>query len=122
MRNHDRPDNLDHRSLTGRNLLLLGLWVRSAVAGAFFAAGALAALIDPSQRMSFLTALTWIAAGSTFAWLAWKRTIALLDRIDAGESTPVDRGDPSSIGGVSRVPVSFLRISPPKRCQLGISE
>jgi len=106
MEKHDRLDTLDHRPPTGRNLLQLGFWMRSAFVGAFFAAAGFAALIDPPQGLPFLTALTWIAAGSTFAWLAWQRTAALLDRVDADESTRADRDDASPIRQVVRAPVS----------------
>ena len=97
MEQHDRLVNLDHQRPTGRNLLLLGFWMRSTFVGAAFAAAGLVALIDPRQGFPFMTALTWIAAGSTFAWLAWQRTAALLERVDADESTQADRDDASPI-------------------------
>lgn len=106
MEEHDRLDTLDHRAPTGRNLLLLGLWMRAAFVGTAFAAAGFAALIDPPQGMPFLTALTWIVAGGTFAWLAWQRTAALLDRIDTNEPTQSDRDDASPTRRVARVPVS----------------
>lgn len=90
MDKHDRFGTLDHRSATPRNLLQLGLWLRGALVGAAFAVAGLVALIDPPRGLSFLTALTWLAAGGTFAWLASQRATALLDRMDPAEpATPV---------------------------------
>lgn len=121
MEQYDRLNTLDHRPPTGRNLLLLGFWMRSTFVGAAFAAAGLVALIDPQQGLPFQTALTWIAAGSTFAWLAWQRTDALLDQVDADESTQADRDDASPIRQVARSPVSSGRTSPPNRCQPEVS-
>jgi hypothetical protein len=121
MEKHDRLDTLDHRPPTGRNLLLLGFWMRSTIVGALFAAAGFAALIDSPQGVSFLTALTWIAAGGTFVWLAWQRTVRMIDRIDANESTQADRDDASSIRQIARLPVSSGRTPPPNRCQPEVS-
>jgi hypothetical protein len=121
MKTYDRLVTLDHRPPTGRNILLLGFWMRSTFVGAAFAAAGLVALIDPRQGLPFLTALTWIAAGSTFAWLAWQRTAALLDRIDANEPTQADRDDASPIRQVARLPNSSGRTPPPNRCQPEVS-
>ena len=89
--------------------------------GAAFAAAGFVDVIDPRQGLPFLTALTWIAAGSTFAWLARQRTAALLERVDADESTQADRDDASPIRQVVRAPVSSGRTSPPNRCQPEVS-
>ncbi len=62
MEKHDHLDTLDHRPPTGRNLLLLGLWMRSTFVGAAFAAAGFVALIDPPQGVPFLTALTWMGS------------------------------------------------------------
>jgi hypothetical protein len=80
---HDRSKLVDTWHLQGSNLLVLGLWMRSAIAGAAFAAAGVASLIDPGHGVSLTLALTWIAAGGTFAWFARRRAIALLDRPDA---------------------------------------
>jgi len=121
MEMRDRLDTIDHRPPTARNLLLLGFWMRSVFVGAAFAAAGVVSLIDPPQGVPFLTALTWIAAGSTFAWLAWQRTVALLDRIDGNEPTQADCDGASPIRQVARVPVSSGRTSPPNRGQLEVS-
>jgi hypothetical protein len=81
MEQHDRTDTLDHRPATGPSLLLLGIWLRSIFIGAAFALAGLAALLDRAQGLPALTAMTWVAAGGTFAWLAWQRTAALLERL-----------------------------------------
>jgi hypothetical protein len=121
MEKHDRFDTLDHRPPTGRNLLLLGFWMRSTFIGALFAAAGVAALIGSPQGVSFLTALTWIAAGGTFAWLARQRTAALIDRVDADESTQADRNDVSPIRQFARLPVSSGHTPSPNRCQPEVS-
>ena len=90
--------------------------------GAAFAAAGFVALIDPPQGVSFLAALTWIAAGGTFAWLAWQRTVTLIDRIDANESTQADRDVASPIRQIARLPVSSGRTSPPNHCQPEVSK
>lgn len=102
MEKHNRLHTLDHRPPTGRNLLLLGLWMRSAFVGSVFAAAGFASLLDPLQGVPSLTALTWIVAGGTFAWLASQRTAAILDRIDAEEPTQSDRDDASPMRPVAR--------------------
>ena len=55
MKKHDRLDALDRRPPAGRNLLLLGFWMRSTIAGAAFAGAGFATLIDPPQGVPFLT-------------------------------------------------------------------
>jgi hypothetical protein len=102
MEKHDRLDALDRRPPAGRNLLLLGLWMRATIAGAAFVAAGFAALIDPPQGTPVLTALTLIVAGGTFAWLAWQRTTVLLDRIDAKESLRSHRDNALLLGPVAR--------------------
>lgn len=106
MDEHDRLDTLDRRPPTRRNLLLLGLWMRSATAGAAFAVAGLASLIDPPQGAPFLTALTWVGAGGTFAWLAWQRAFALLDRIDTDEQTKSGGDAAPSKRPIARLPAS----------------
>jgi len=69
----------------GGNFLLIGLWLRASLAGAMAAAAGLVSLFDASDNLPTLTAITWIATGSTFAWLAWQRAKARLDRLDADE-------------------------------------
>lgn len=103
MEAHDRLDTLDHRPPTSRTLLLLGLWMRSAFAGTFLAGAGFASLIDPPQGVPFLMALTWVAAGGTFAWLAWQRTTALLDRIDMDERAQSDRDHTPPMRRIARV-------------------
>lgn len=92
MEQHDRTDTLDHRPATGPSLLLLGIWLRSIFVGAAFALAGLAALLDRAQGLPALTAVTWVAAGGTFAWLAWQRTAALLDRLDPAAPVPSRNG------------------------------
>ncbi len=87
METQHRIDRLDHRPASGRNDLLLGVWLRSSFAGAAVAAAGVASLFDPSQGVSVVTALTWVAAGATFAWLAWQRAEARLERTDDDEPT-----------------------------------
>jgi len=68
--------------------------MRSAFIGAAGAAAGVASMIDP-QGASSMTALILIGVGIGFAGLAWQRTAALLDRIDA--STLIQsRGDGAS--------------------------
>ena len=47
MEKHDRTKLAAHRPLEGGNLLALGLWMRSAIAGAAFAAAGVAAAVQP---------------------------------------------------------------------------
>jgi hypothetical protein len=101
METRHRIDRLDHRPAIGRNDLLIGVWLRSAFAGAAVAAAGVVSLFDPSQGLSVLTALTWIAAGATFAWLAWQRAAARLDGPDddaptAPDSTRIVRNRPAA--------------------------
>ena len=49
METTDRLDVLDRRAPPTRNLLLLGLWMRSAWVGAAFAVVGVASLIDPPE-------------------------------------------------------------------------
>ena len=121
MEMHNQLVAPDRQRPTTGDLLLLGFWVRSAIAGALVAGAGFASLIDPPQGMPYLTALTWIAAGSTFTWLAWQRTVTLIDRIDAHESTQPDRDGAAPKRQVAHVPVSSGRTSPPNRCQPEVS-
>ena len=57
MEQHDRTKLAAHPPLEGGNLLALGLWMRSAIAGAAFAAAGVASLIDPGHGVSLATAL-----------------------------------------------------------------
>jgi hypothetical protein len=106
METRDRLIALDHRPATQRHLLLLGLWMRSVAVGAAFAIAGVAALIDPPQGITPLAALALIVAGGAFAWLAWRRTIALLARVDDEVPTPSRRVDVSPMPRVSRMPAS----------------
>jgi hypothetical protein len=106
METTDRLDVLDRRAPPASNLLLLGLWMRLAWVGAAFAVIGVASLIDPPEGVPFLTAVTWIVAGGTFAWLAWQRTTALIHRIDADEATSSERTDARPMHRVERASVS----------------
>jgi len=106
-----RPLNPADRDFSLRlDLLVLGLWIRAVPLGAAFAAAGVVSLLDPPQGVPFLTAVTWIFSGVTFAWLAWQRADALLDR--AGGSRPsattaertIGRNEPDTIVTASRVP------------------
>ena len=103
MEKHDRFDTLGDPRAYGR-LLLLGLWMRAAFVGAAFALAGIASLLDSQHGVSISMALTWIAAGATFAWLAWQRTRAALDRIDAVETPRSESRDRSPMRPVTRVP------------------
>jgi hypothetical protein len=92
MERHDRLNALDPRPAHGPSLLRLGLWLRAAIVGAAFAVAGGAALVGTPTGLPVLTAVTWIAAGGTFAWLAWQRATTLLDRIDADDSNQADVG------------------------------
>ena len=104
MDTHDRLIALDHQRPTGRNVLLLGFWMRSAIAGALIASAGIASLIDPPQGMQYLMALTSIVAGGTVAWFSWQRAVALCDRIDEDVPTPSDRKHVSPARPVARAP------------------
>ena len=106
MEKYDRMKFGDDRPLTGGNLLVLGLWIRSAIAGAAFAAAGVATLFDPGQGASLSTALTWIVAGSTFAWFARRRAVALLDGVDADQPARPERDDASQMHSAARAPAS----------------
>lgn len=106
MEQHDRSKLVDVRPLQGANLLVLGLWMRSAVASAAFAAAGVASLIDPGQGVSLTMALTWIAAGGTFAWFARRRAIALLDGLDANPPARTGRDPGSRMRPAERAPAS----------------
>jgi hypothetical protein len=80
---HHRFDAPDHRPPDVGGLLALGLWLRAAFAGAAVAVAGVASLFDASDQLPLLTAITWIAAGGTFAWLSWQRALARLERPDA---------------------------------------
>lgn len=103
MEKHDRFDTVGDPQAYGR-LLLLGLWMRAAFVGAAFALAGVASLFDPQHGVSISMALTWIAAGATFAWLAWQRTRAALDRIDTVDTPHPKSRDASPMRAVSRVP------------------
>lgn len=102
----DRMKLADRRPLKGGNLLVLGLWIRAAIAGAAFAATGVASLFDPGHGVSLSTALTWIVAGSTFAWFARRRTVALLDGQDADQPARPERGAASRMRSAARAPAS----------------
>ena len=106
MEQNDRTKSADYRPLQGGNLLALGLWMRSAIAGAAFAAAGVASLIDPGHVVSWSTALTWIGAGGTFAWFARRRAIALLDGPDVIPPAQPERGNASRMRPAARASVS----------------
>jgi hypothetical protein len=106
MEKHDRIQLAAQRPLKGGNLLVLGLWMRSAIAGAAFAAAGIASLINPGHGVSLAMALTWIAAGGTFAWFARRRTIALLDGLDLDSPARLERGDVPRMPSTVRAPAS----------------
>jgi hypothetical protein len=106
MEKYDRMKLADNGPLTGGRLLVLGLWIRSAIAGAAFAAAGVATLFDPGQGASLSTALTWIVAGSTFAWFARRRAVALLDGVDNLQPARPERIDASRLPSAARAPAS----------------
>jgi hypothetical protein len=65
MKQYDRMQRAAYRPLEGGDLLAVGLWIRSAIAGAAVAAAGAASLFDHAVSPSM--ALTWIVAGGTFA-------------------------------------------------------
>lgn len=106
---HDTMD-MRHR----RRDLLLGLWMRSAIVGAFFVAAGIVSLLASPPRGSFATALTWIVLGGALALIGWRRTTALLDRIDTDVPFQPQRYDASSQRPAVRAPelTSFANIRP----------
>jgi hypothetical protein len=106
METHTGYDNLYHRPAVGRNVLLLGLWLRAAFIGAAFAVAGIAALLATPPALPHVTALAWVAVGGTVGWLAWERARALLDRIDTDEAAPADRERSSRLRPVARAPAS----------------
>lgn len=106
MQQHDRMQLAAYRPLKGGDLLALGLWIRSAIAGAAFAAAGAASLFDPGHAVSPSTALTWIVAGGTFAWMAQRRAVALLDGLDASPPAQLARDDASPLRSVARAPAA----------------
>lgn len=106
MKKHDRMKLADHRPLKSGNLLVLGLWMRAAIAGAAFAAAGVASLFDSAHGMSLSTVLTWIVAGSTIAWFARRRTVALLDGADADKPARLERDVASPMPSAARAPAS----------------
>jgi len=106
MEKHDRTKLAAHRPFEGGNLLALGLWIRSAIAGAAFAAAGVASLFDPGHAVSLSTALTWIVAGGTFAWFARRRAVALLDGLDVDPQARLGREDASPLRSAARAPAS----------------
>ena len=106
MEQHDRTKHAAHPPLEGGSLLALGLWMRSSIAGAAFAAAGVASLIDPGHGVSLATALAWIAAGGAFAWFARRRAIALLGALDANPPARPGRDLGSPMRPAERVPAS----------------
>jgi hypothetical protein len=90
-------DSMDTRNRFGSDaitpkLLRLGLWLRGAFAGAALAAAGVAALFDTAHPIPLSTALTWILAGATLAWVAWQRATALLEPSDEEPSASLEYG------------------------------
>ena len=106
MEKHDRRQLTAPRPLTGGNLLVLGLWMRSAIAGAAFAAAGIASLINPGHGVSLAMSLTWIAAGGTCTWFARRRAIALLDGLDLDPPARRERDDVPRMPSTARAPAS----------------
>ena len=104
MEPHNQLIAPDYRSPTGRNLLLLGFWVRLSLVGAFVAVAGVASLIEPPRGMQYLMALALIVAGGMVAWLFWQRTVALCDRIDGDAPNPTDSRQMSPPRPVARAP------------------
>jgi hypothetical protein len=95
-----------YQPLKGGDLLALGLWIRSAIAGAAFAAAGAASLFDPGHAASPWMALTWFVAGGTFAWVAQRRAVALLDGLDASPPASLARDDASRPRSLARAPAA----------------
>jgi len=106
MTKHDRMQLAAYRPLKGGDLLALGLWIRSAIAGAAFAAAGVASLFDPGHAVSLSMALTCIVVGGTFAWLARRRAVALLDRLDVSPPARLGRDEASSLRPAARTPAA----------------
>ena len=106
MTQHDRMQLAAHRPLKGGDLLALGLWIRAAIAGAAFAAAGVASLFDPGHAVSLSMALTCIVAGGTFAWLARRRAVALLDGLDVSPPARLGRDQASPLRPAARAPAS----------------
>lgn len=106
MTRHDRMKLPAYRPLKGGDLLALGLWIRSAIAGAAFAAAGVASLFDPGHPMSLSMALTCIVAGGTFAWLARRRAVALLDGLDVDPPARLGRDETSPLRPTARAPAA----------------
>lgn len=104
MEKHDRIEIAGERPLRGGSLLILGLWMRLAIAGAAFAAAGVASLFDPGRGVSLPAALAWIVAGGAFAWFARRRAVALLDGPDRNPSPRIDRDDASPLPPAARAP------------------
>jgi hypothetical protein len=105
MEKHHRYDVPLHRPPVG-SLLALGLWLRAGFAGAAVAAAGIASLFDAAHPLPLLTALTWIAAGGTFAWLSWQRAEAWLERLDEDAPATAERGRPLGHRPIARASVS----------------
>ena len=106
MTQHDRMKLAAYQPLKGGDLLALGLWMGSAIAGAAFAAAGVASLFDPGHAVSLSTALTWVVAGGTFAWFARRRAVALLDGLDVDPPARLGREDASPLRSAARAPAS----------------
>jgi hypothetical protein len=106
MEMHHRFDVPDHRPPDAGGLLALGLWLRAAFAGAAVAVAGVASLFDASDQLPVLTAITWIAAGGTFAWLSWQRAQARLERLDADGPTARERNRTLGNRPIARAPAS----------------
>jgi hypothetical protein len=107
MEKHDPTKPAVRLPLEGGNLLALGLWIRSAIAGAAFATAGVASLFDPGHAVSLSMALTCIVAGGTFAWLARRRAIALLDGGDVDSPARLGRDQASPLRSAGRAPASI---------------
>ena len=78
--------------------LALGLWLRGSLIGAGLALTGVVSLFAQPRAVPVLMALTWAAAGATFAWLSWQRACAHLDGIGRDErhdaaTTPTQADD-----------------------------
>jgi len=104
METHNRLIALDYRPPMKRNVVLLGLYMRSAIVGILVAGAGFASLIDPPRGMPYLMALASIVVGGTVAWLAWQRAVALCDRIDEDAPIPSDRKHVSPARPVAGAP------------------
>lgn len=75
----------DRQPALAASHLALGLWLRGSIVGAALALAGAASLFAQPRALPVLTALTWIAAGTTFGWLSWQRASARLDRVASEE-------------------------------------